>query len=144
MHDVRFDQRLQLTRRKGDMSPGVVQGFHHVQLAMPPGEEAAAEAFYAGVLGLSRVEKPEALAGRGGAWFRGPGVELHLGVEEEFRPSRKAHPAFLVKELDQLEVQLKHAGTEVHRDVDLPGFRRFHAFDPFGNRLEFLQSLDRA
>jgi catechol 2,3-dioxygenase-like lactoylglutathione lyase family enzyme len=120
----------------------LLQGFHHVQLAMPAGEEDAAQAFYAGVLGLTRVDKPEALAGRGGAWFRAPGVEVHLGVEERFRPARKAHPALLVKELDQLEDRLRGAGAEISRDVDLPGYRRFHAFDPFGNRLEFLEAVE--
>src|SRR5207237_950795 len=73
-----------------------VLGYRHVQLAMPPGEEPRAEAFYSGLLGLPRVEKPAELAGRGGCWFRGESIELHLGVEESFRPARKAHPAILV------------------------------------------------
>ena len=73
-----------------------LRAFHHVQVAMPVGQEDRAEAFYSGLLGLERVRKPEELAGRGGAWFRRAGVEVHLGVEDPFRPARKAHPAFIV------------------------------------------------
>jgi catechol 2,3-dioxygenase-like lactoylglutathione lyase family enzyme len=113
-------------------------GLHHVQLAMPAGREQDAEDFYAGVLGLERVPKPEALAGRGGAWFRGGGVEVHLGVEEDFRPARKAHPAFLVDGLDALEARLRETGAPVRPDEPFDGRRRFHTDDPFGNRLELL------
>ena len=116
-----------------------IAGYHHVQLAMPPGQEPRAEAFYARVLGLQRVEKPAELAGRGGCWFRGAGVELHLGVEQDFRPARKAHPAFLVEDLDELERRLRDAGVDVSPDVQLEGHRRFYAVDPFGNRLEFIE-----
>ena len=116
-----------------------VAGYHHVQLAMPPDQEPRAEAFYADVLGLDRVQKPAELAGRGGCWFRGAGVELHLGVEQDFRPTRKAHPAFLVEDLDELERRLRDAGVEVSSDVQLKGHRRFYAVDPFGNRLEFIE-----
>jgi catechol 2,3-dioxygenase-like lactoylglutathione lyase family enzyme len=116
-----------------------VLGYHHVQLAMPPGEEPRAEAFYAGLLGLERVEKPPELAGRGGCWFRGPGIELHLGVEEPFHPARKAHPALLVEGLDELERTLRDAGVDVTSDVQLEGHRRFYALDPFGNRLELIE-----
>jgi len=108
---------------------------------MPPGEEPRAEAFYSGLLGLPRVEKPAELAARGGCWFRGEGIEVHLGVEEEFRPARKAHPAILVQGLDDLEAALKEGGVETTRDVELAGHRRFYANDPFGNRLEFLERL---
>ena len=114
-------------------------GFHHVQLAMPVGEEARAEAFYSGLLGLERVEKPPELAGRGGCWFHDEGVELHLGVEEEFRPARKAHPALRVEGLDALEERFREAGVEVRRDVELQGHRRFYVDDPFGNRLELIE-----
>jgi catechol 2,3-dioxygenase-like lactoylglutathione lyase family enzyme len=109
---------------------------------MPSGAEAKADAFYAGLLGLARVPKPEALAGRGGAWFRGEGVEVHLGVEADFRPARKAHPAFLVTELQQLRARLEDGGVEIEEQPPLEGFRRLHAFDPFGNRLEFLEPLE--
>ena len=116
-----------------------ILGYHHVQLAMPVGEEPRAEAFFAGVLGLDRVEKPADLAARDGCWFRGQGIELHLGVEEAFRPARKAHPAILVDGLDDLEARLAASGIEISRDVELSGHRRFYAQDPFGNRLEFLE-----
>lgn len=112
---------------------------HHAQLAMPRGEEAAAREFYAGVLGMAEVDKPPALAARGGAWFRAGGVELHLGVEEGFRPARKAHPGIVVTNLDGLADRLAVAGQPVRWDADFPGFRRVYAHDPFGNRLEFLQ-----
>jgi catechol 2,3-dioxygenase-like lactoylglutathione lyase family enzyme len=114
-------------------------GFHHVQLAMPSGEEARAEAFYVGILGLETVEKPDSLRGRGGCWFGGAGVEVHLGVEDPFRPARKAHPAFLVEGLEEIRRRVEQAGIEVEEQPPLPGFRRFHTFDPFGNRLEVLE-----
>jgi len=116
-------------------------GFHHVQVAMPAGAEDEAKRFYSGLLGLERVPKPEALAGRGGAWFRGPGVEVHLGVDQDFRPARKAHPAFIVGGLDELRAGLERAGVAIESQPELEGFRRFHAFDPFGNRLEFIEPV---
>jgi catechol 2,3-dioxygenase-like lactoylglutathione lyase family enzyme len=106
---------------------------------MPAGKEADAQAFYAGLLGLTPVPKPAELGARGGCWFRGDGVEVHLGVEEDFRPARKAHPAFMVEGLDELRARLESAGVETKDDVQLEGHRRFHAFDPFGNRLELLE-----
>ena len=106
---------------------------------MPAGEEKAAERFYAGLLGLQRVAKPPELEARGGAWFRGAGVEVHLGVEEEFRPAGKAHPAFLVDGLDELRERLAGAGIDAVEDTHLHGHRRFYASDPFGNRLEFVE-----
>jgi len=106
---------------------------------MPGGEEPAAEGFYGGLLGLERVPKPAELESRGGAWFRGGGVEVHLGVEDDFRPARKAHPAFVVEGLDQLRGRLHDAGIEIVDDTQLQGHRRFYAFDPFGNRLEFIE-----
>jgi catechol 2,3-dioxygenase-like lactoylglutathione lyase family enzyme len=112
---------------------------HHVQLAMPPGQEDAARAFYGRVLGLTEIAKPAVLAGRGGAWFRGDGIELHLGVEDDFRPARKAHPGLLVADLDERAARLAAAGHPVTWDGDFPGMRRFYTADPFGNRLELLQ-----
>ena len=111
---------------------------HHVQLACPAGSEDASRAFYAGVLGLVEIDKPPALAS-GGCWFRGHGVELHLGVEADFRPARKAHPALLVTGLDDWAARLTAAGYPVTPDDDLPGMRRCYAHDPHGNRLEFLE-----
>ncbi len=121
------------------MTDGVFERLHHAQLAMPRGEEEAARAFYAGVLGMTEIEKPPVLAARGGAWFRAGELELHLGVEEGFSPVRKAHPGVLVADLDEVVRRLGAAGQGVTWDADLPGFRRVYAHDPFGNRLEFLQ-----
>jgi hypothetical protein len=106
---------------------------------MPAGEEEAAQGYYTGLLGLKRVPKPPELEARGGAWFRGAGVEVHLGVEEDFRPARKAHPAFLVEGLDELRERLRGAGVGTVEDTQLQGHRRFYAADPFGNRLEFIE-----
>lgn len=121
------------------MTDGVFEGLHHAQLAMPRGEEEAARAFYAGVLGMTEVGKPPVLAARGGAWFRAGGLELHLGVEDDSGPARKAHPGILVADLDEVVRRLRGGGQEVTWDADLPGFRRVYAADPFGDRLEFLQ-----
>jgi hypothetical protein len=97
--------------------------------------------FYAGVLGLAEIDKPALLAARGGCWFRGHGIELHLGVEEDFRPARKAHPGLLVTDLDGWASRLSAAGYPVRWDWDFPGMRRFYSEDPHGNRLEFLEPL---
>lgn len=112
-----------------------------MQLTMPPGHETFARQFYADVLGMSEIDKPPALAARGGAWFSAGGVELHLGVEDEFRPARKGHPGVLVDDLDELIVRLAASGQSVRWDADFPGFRRVYAHDPFGNRLEFLERV---
>jgi catechol 2,3-dioxygenase-like lactoylglutathione lyase family enzyme len=116
----------------------VIVGLDHVQLACPRGGEPDGIAFYAGLLGLEHVPKPAPLASRGGCHFRGPGFELHLGVEDDFRPARKAHPALLVDDLDALATTLTGAGHAVRWDDDLPGVRRCYVDDPFGNRLELV------
>lgn len=116
---------------------------HHMQLAMPRGEERAARDFFVGVLGMLEVDKPPVLAARGGAWFRAGEVELHLGVEEGFRPARKGHPGILVTDLDDVVHRLIEAGQDVSWDAEFTGFRRVYAQDPFGNRLEFLESASR-
>ena len=115
---------------------------HHVQLACPAGSEAALREFYGGVLGLDEVAKPPVLAARGGCWFRGHGIELHLGVEEDFRPARKAHPGLLVEGLDAWAARLRDAGYPVTFDGDFPGMHRFYSQDPHGNRLEFLERCE--
>jgi diguanylate cyclase (GGDEF)-like protein/PAS domain S-box-containing protein len=109
---------------------------------MPAGAEAeeAAERFYGDVLGLQRVEKPPALAVRGGCWFESTCVKLHLGVEEPFHPARKAHPALLVENLDVLGQRIVDAGGEVVPADDVPGVHRVHTHDPFGNRIELVES----
>lgn len=117
------------------------EGLHHVQLAMPRGAEDKARAFFVSVLGMTEVDKPPVLASRGGVWFRGDKLELHLGVEDDFRSARKGHPGILVSDLDTVAKRLTDAGHDVRWDDDFPGFRRFYASDPFGNRLEFLEPL---
>lgn len=116
------------------------EGLHHTQLAMPPELEEIARGFYSGVLGMTEVEKPPALAARGGVWFRAGGVELHLGVKEDFHPARKGHPGILVTHLDDVVARLRSNGQPVEWDRNFPGFRRVYAHDPFGNRLEFLEA----
>jgi catechol 2,3-dioxygenase-like lactoylglutathione lyase family enzyme len=113
----------------------------HVQLAMPPGREDEARAFYAGLFGLAEVEKPARLAKRGGCWFERGSVKLHLGVEPEFRPARKAHPAFLVEDLPALVARLAAAGHRALPDRELPGYDRVYVEDPFGNRIELMQPV---
>lgn len=116
----------------------MINAVHHVQLATPPGREADLRAFCVGLLDMTEVAKPPALAARGGAWFRSGSVELHFGVEEDFRPARKAHPALVVDDLDGLAERLAAAGHEVRWDGGFPGFRRCYVADPNGNRLELL------
>lgn len=112
---------------------------HHVQLSCPPGGESAARRFYAGALGLTEVSKPTVLAARGGVWFRDPDVEVHVGVEADFAPARKAHPAFAVIDIDGVAQRVGAAGFPVAWDGDLPGHRRFYTEDGAGNRMEILQ-----
>jgi catechol 2,3-dioxygenase-like lactoylglutathione lyase family enzyme len=114
-----------------------VTGLDHVQLAAPAGCETEARAFFGELLGLEQVEKPEALRGRGGAWFALPdGRQLHVGVEAAFAPAAKAHPAFAVEGYDELRARFGAAAT----DDAIPGVRRFYAADPWGNRLEFVDA----
>ena len=120
-----------------------IVGLDHVQLAMPPGGEAEARHFYGEVLGLAEVEKPAPLAAKGGCWFAGPGTAVHLGVQADFVPARKAHPAFRVADLEACHRALEAAGVTATGDSSVPGVRRLHVFDPFGNRLEFIQAGDR-
>lgn len=119
-----------------------ITGLDHVQLAMPAGEEAQARAFYVELLGLREVAKPAPLAERGGCWFVGPGVALHLGVERAFSPAKKAHPAFFVANLDASARALAAAGVAFARDLSLPDVRRGYVHDPFGNRIELIQDGD--
>ena len=116
-----------------------VTGIDHVQIAAPPGCEAAARAFYGGVLGLEELPKPEPLAARGGCWFRAGAQELHVGVEDPFAPARRAHPGLVVDDLDALVEGLARAGIEARWDDALPAVPRCHVADPFGNRLELRQ-----
>lgn len=115
---------------------------HHVQLAIPRGSEDACRRFYVHVLGMTEIEKPAPMAATGGLWVRGGRVELHLGVEEDFRPARKAHPGILVSDLDALARRLETHGVDIAWDERFPGYRRFYAHDNLGNRLEFLTPSD--
>ena len=113
----------------------------HVQLAMPTGREAEAIAFYDEVLGIPHVAKPAHLAARGGCWFERGDLKVHLGVEQDFRPATKAHPAFLVEDVAALRQRLVDAGVRVVDDEPLEGYDRAYADDPFGNRLELLRPI---
>jgi catechol 2,3-dioxygenase-like lactoylglutathione lyase family enzyme len=117
-----------------------VAALDHVQLAMPAGREGEAEAFYCDVLGFSVLAKPEPLASRGGRWFASGTVQVHLGVEENFRPARKAHPALRVDGFDDLVAKLEEADASWRWDEDLPGVRRLYVDDPFGNRIEVIDN----
>ncbi len=119
----------------------MILDLHHIQLAMPKGGEDAARRFYVDVLGLSEVDKPEALQGRGGVWFQSGPLRLHLGVDEPFTPARKAHPAFRVADLGVAAALLEEAGVEYRPDIDLPGLQRVYVADPFGNRIEICQTV---
>ena len=111
----------------------------HVQLAMPRGREPEARAFYRDLLGIPEVAKPPNLAKRGGCWFESGSLKLHLGVEADFRPARKAHPAFIVDDLAALSAKLTKAGHPVSSDEPLKGYTRVYVDDPFGNRIELMQ-----
>lgn len=117
----------------------MILGLDHVQLAMPRQQENLAREFYSKVLGLTEVTKPEVLAARGGCWFESDHVNVHLGVQKDFVPATKAHPAFVVADLNVFKQRLVLAGYEVIEDDAVPGVDRFYVLDPFCNRLEFIQ-----
>jgi catechol 2,3-dioxygenase-like lactoylglutathione lyase family enzyme len=119
-------------------SPALL-GIDHVQMAMPPGGEGEARRFWRDTLGLSETPKPPDLAARGGCWFEGPGLRLHLGVEADFRPARKAHPALLVRGLAELRRALADGGYAIRDDEPLDGYDRIFVADPFGNRVELME-----
>ena len=119
--------------------PWLITGYHHVQLAIPPGGEEEATSFYEGILGLTSVPKPVHLDVRGGLWFRGAGLELHLGIEDGFRPSARSHPALRIEGLANLRAGLRDQGVGVEDDTQLEGHERFYVRDPFGNRLELIE-----
>jgi catechol 2,3-dioxygenase-like lactoylglutathione lyase family enzyme len=111
----------------------------HILLAMPPGREDEARAFYQGMLGIPEAEKPAHLAIRGGCWFESGPLKVHLGVEKDFIPARKAHPAFIVDDLPGLVASLANAGYRLAEDQPLDGYDRIYVDDPFGNRIELMQ-----
>jgi catechol 2,3-dioxygenase-like lactoylglutathione lyase family enzyme len=115
-----------------------ITGLDHVQLAMPAGREADADSFYRDLLGFDVVPKPPPLAARGGRWYRAGHIQLHLGVDDEFRPAKKAHPALLVDHIDELAARLEAAGVVPRWEDDQPGMRHCYVDDPFGNRIELI------
>ena len=114
----------------------------HIQLAMPKGEEDRARSFFGELLQMTEEAKPYPLSERGGVWFHAQGVIIHLGIEADFRAQKKAHPAFLIEDLDLLAATLLESGHKVQWDDALPNRRRFYTSDPFGNRLEFMADGD--
>jgi DNA-binding transcriptional MerR regulator/catechol 2,3-dioxygenase-like lactoylglutathione lyase family enzyme len=147
--DLKIDRHRRILHDRGEAMPEHPDAtqtarvdfvaLHHTQLAMPRGEEEAARAFYARALGMTELDKPPVLAARGGCWFRRGGLELHLGVEDPFTPAKKAHPGLLIDGLTGLATAIEDAGHTVTWDDNFPGYKRFYANDPFGNRLEFLE-----
>lgn len=120
-----------------------ISALDHVQLAAPPGSEDALRTYYVGTLGLGELAKPPVLAAKGGCWFAtGDGtVQLHVGIEADFRPARKAHPGVRVTGIHDFAKRLEERGAPVVWDYDLPGHMRFFSEDPVGNRLEFLEPV---
>ena len=129
---------MRCRRNIGSVSSTPFSAIDHVQLAAPPNTEQQARQFYVGLLGMTEIPKPPLLAVRGGAWFASGGVQIHIGVEPDFRPARKAHPALRCQDYFALLSRLRTAGVEVNEVDDIPGVRRAHIFDPFGNRLELI------
>ena len=119
----------------------MITAVDHVQLAAPPGSEDRLRAYYVDVLGMTEIPKPPVLAARGGCWFQAGAVQLHVGIEEDFRPAKKAHPGLRVTGIEGYAARLAARGAQITWDDNLPGHRRFYSEDPVGNRLEFLQPV---
>ncbi|WP_030668230.1 VOC family protein [Streptomyces cellulosae] len=119
----------------------MITAVDHVQLAAPRGSEDRLRAYYADVLGMTEIPKPPVLAARGGCWFEAGAVQLHLGMEEDFRAAKKAHPGLRVTDIEAYAARLEARGARVTWDDTLPGYRRFYSEDPVGNRLEFLEPV---
>jgi catechol 2,3-dioxygenase-like lactoylglutathione lyase family enzyme len=120
--------------------PIKINKIDHIQFAIPKESESIARKFYTGVLGLTEIEKPEPLKPSGGVWYSAGDIELHLGVEENFTPGKKkAHPAFVVEGLNRIKVQLIQNDIEIKEEIQIPGRKRFSFYDPFGNRIEFME-----
>lgn len=116
----------------------MIESIDHIQLAMPAGGEDAARAFYVEILGLPEIRKPPDLAARGGCWFERPPLRVHLGVDPQFVAARKAHPAFIVRDLPKLIEALRRNGYQVSSEEKLEGAQRVYTHDPFGNRIELM------
>jgi catechol 2,3-dioxygenase-like lactoylglutathione lyase family enzyme len=118
-----------------------IESIDHVQLAMPAGEEDKARSFYTGILGIPEKPKPPHLAVRGGVWFENGNLRVHLGVEKEFRAAKKAHPALIVRGLEELLARCRNAGIDAIPDEPLDGYHRVYVHDPFGNRIELMERI---
>jgi hypothetical protein len=119
------------------------QGIDHVQLAAPPGSEAEGRRFFGELLGLAELPKPAPLAARGGLWFQCGMQQIHIGIEQDFRPAKKAHAALRLRNeraLRALQSRLSAAGVATRDDREIEDVARFFAEDPWGNRLEFVAS----
>ena len=119
-------------------SKPTVLALDHVQVAMPGGQEDRARAFYRDILGMSEIAKPAALAARGGCWFSSGSAQVHVGVETDFRPAQKAHPALVVSDLDTILERCEAAGLPMKPDDAIDARRRVHVTDFFGNRIELI------
>jgi catechol 2,3-dioxygenase-like lactoylglutathione lyase family enzyme len=128
-----------MTQIMGSFRAMPILSLDHVQVAIPVGGEHRARDFYAGILGFTEIEKPAAMAGRNSLWFAAGSVTLHLGIEPDFHAAKRAHPAFVVADLDEILIACDRAGLATRPDTPFNGFRRVHVFDPFGNRLELMQ-----
>ena len=141
----RLPEILGEARRCGRLEPvnPRIARLDHVQLAMPEGREEEADAFYRDLLGFDVLPKPEPLASRGGRWYASGDVQVHLGVDADFRPAKKAHPALLVDGIDDLAASLERAGIQPRWEDDRPGMRHCYVDDPFGNRIELIDQARR-
>jgi|SRR5215471_8361468 len=119
--------------------PAGVLAIDHVQLAIPEGGEDRLRSFYRDVLGMKEIPKPEPLTGRGGCWFASGEAQVHLGIEENFHPAKKAHPALVVAGLDEMLTRCEAAGLPTKPDAEIDGRRSVHVLAPFGNRLELIE-----
>jgi catechol 2,3-dioxygenase-like lactoylglutathione lyase family enzyme len=117
-----------------------ILGLDHVQIAIPIASESRARAFYSGILGFTEIEKPPQMADRKSIWFVAGPVNLHLGIEPDFTPAKRAHPAFVVAGLDAILAACERAGVTTKPDISFNNFRRVHVFDPFGNRIELMEA----
>ena len=117
-----------------------IAGIDHVQVAIPPGADDQARAFYGGVLGLPETPKPAPLNASGGMWFVTGATQLHIGAQEDFVPAKKAHPAFIVEDFDGYCALLRERDVLVHEEAQVYGRRRAGIEDPFGNRIELIEA----
>ncbi|MHC8515056.1 VOC family protein [Sporosarcina sp. ITBMC105] len=113
-------------------------GIDHIQIAAPPNAEEQARQFYGKLLGMEEIPKPENLAARGGCWFQCGTQGVHIGIQADFSPAKKAHPGFTVNALPALKSRLEQAGYTISEEPPIDGRTRFFTHDPFGNRIEFL------